>query len=61
MNDEKAFWRSRTVWVNVLAVVGLIVQSMGLVGGSEWVEIEAGALALANVALRLVTRGPVVV
>ena len=55
----KRFYMSRTLWVNVLAGLGLIAQG---VTGNEFafpVEAQATVLAVANLILRMVTREPV--
>lgn len=55
--DQKPFWQSRTIWVNGLAMLGLIVQSQtGFVVGAE---AQAAGLVVINTILRAVTRGAV--
>jgi len=52
--DKKAWFTSRTLWVNLLAAVALIVQ---YATGYEVFDIEAQAtiLAFINLVLRVVT------
>jgi len=51
---KKAWWRSRMVWLNVIAGVALLVQSqLGFVLDPE---AQAGLLALANLILRIITK-----
>jgi uncharacterized membrane protein len=54
----KSLWKSKTLWVNVVAMVAMIVQA---VTGKDIVniEIQAGILAFVNVILRLVTKEPI--
>ena len=52
--ESKAIWLSKTFWLNVLAVVALIVQSQfGFVISPE---LQASLLMILNVILRLVTK-----
>jgi len=60
MNDPKIWWQSKTMWVNLLSVVGIVVQ--GVTG--EHVEIltaegQTALLAVINIVLRSVTSAPV--
>jgi uncharacterized membrane protein len=57
--DQKAWWRSKTLWVNLVAVVALLVQSLPDVGFVIDAEAQAGILAFINVVLRLITNEPV--
>jgi len=45
---------SKTIWTNVIALVGSIVIAIGFDPG-RWAEIAAIALAIVNVGLRFVT------
>lgn len=54
---EKAWWRSKTLWVNIVAGAVLLVQTQ--TGFAVDPEIQAGFLALVNLVLRLVTKEPV--
>lgn len=54
----KEFWKSKTLWVNVLVAIGSIFGLEQLnVDFSE--EIIVSALAAVNVVLRLLTKEPV--
>lgn len=57
----KAWYQSKTLWANVVALLGLSAQMWAGVSTDEWVVIEAGVLAVVNVALRLVTKTGLVV
>lgn len=56
---EVKWWASKTLWVNVIALVAFIAQG---VTGKLIIsaEIQAGALAAINFILRLITKAPVV-
>jgi hypothetical protein len=55
MGDAKPFYQSKTFWINVVALVGMIVGSTKLVDAQTQVEI-LGALNILN---RFLTDGPV--
>ena len=61
MPDEssKSIFVSKTFWVNVLAVLGMVVQ--GLTGQQFLVDTgtQATILAVLNIVLRTVTKQPV--
>ena len=55
--DKKAWWRSKTLWVNAVAGLALLAQS-------QWgfvidVEMQGAILTVLNLALRLITKEPV--
>ena len=53
----KAWWRSKTLWVNVIAGLAFLAQSqMGFVIDGE---IQGAILAIINLVLRLITNEPV--
>ena len=54
----KAFWKSRVVWVNALALIAVVVQA---VSGKAWLtpEIQASILAVLNIILRFDTDTPI--
>lgn len=54
----KSWYQSKTVWVNILAVAGSIALTYGL-DPSRWAEISMAVLAVANIALRLITGEPI--
>lgn len=58
MNESKAWWTSKTIWANLIALIGAIAVSTGLDAGS-WSEISTVALAAVNVILRMVTKNPI--
>jgi hypothetical protein len=60
MTDSKYWWQSRTVWVNVIATLFAVLGTFKLLPTSldqdSVVTATMGAVAIANVVLRLVTR-----
>lgn len=57
--NGKALLQSKTFWVNILALVGMILQASGAIGGSDWLAYEAAGLGIMNIILRLVTGEPI--
>ena len=55
MNQTKAWWMSKTIWTNLIALIGSIVVAAGFDPG-RWAEIATVSLAVANLGLRLVTK-----
>lgn len=55
MEGTKVWWLSKTIWVNLIALVGSIVIAAGFDSG-RWEEIAAVVLAAVNIGLRLVTK-----
>ena len=58
MMETKAWWSSKTIWVNVMAGVAAIAAGFGLdLGLTAEVQsqVVVGVLAAVNVALRVVT------
>lgn len=56
MAETKPFWRSKTIWANVIsalvAILLLVSQSPSLMQYSEWLLLAQGIL---NIVLRFVT------
>jgi len=55
MNQTKAWWMSKTVWTNLIALIGSIVVAAGFDPG-QWAEIATVSLAVVNLGLRMVTK-----
>ncbi|WP_051321686.1 hypothetical protein [Chrysiogenes arsenatis] len=53
----KRFWLSKTFWINLLAIIALVVQSY--TGFVISLEAQTSILAALNVALRLMTKEPI--
>jgi hypothetical protein len=56
MSEEikKVWWKSKTLWVNVIAMVAMIVQSQ--CGFLIAVEEQAALIVMANLILRAITK-----
>lgn len=54
----KKFWKSKTFYVNLLAIVGLVAQDQ--FGFALSAETQVSALAAVNVTLRLITKEEIV-
>jgi len=59
MTDSKAWWQSRTVWVNVVATLFAVLGTFKLLpeglDQDSIVTAIMGAVAIANLVLRLLT------
>jgi hypothetical protein len=58
MDATKVWWTSKTIWMNLIALVGSIVIAIGFDPG-RWAEISSVSLAVVNLILRLYTREPI--
>ena len=62
MQDVKPFWASKTIWVQVLALVAVLSDALGLdLGLSPEVQSSAVVtiMAVVNIILRFVTKSAV--
>lgn len=59
--EAKKFYTSKTLWVNVLAIIGIILNAQfGIELDAETqVTIATSILAVINIVLRLVTKQPI--
>jgi hypothetical protein len=55
MEGTKVWWMSKTVWVNLVALIGSVAIGMGF-DASKWAEVSTVSLAVVNLILRLVTK-----
>jgi len=55
----KTFWKSKTLWLNLLAVVIAVIQALQ---GQAWfnVELQVAILAILNAVVRLVTNTSII-
>jgi hypothetical protein len=58
MDATKVWWTSKTIWMNLIALVGSILIGIGFDSG-RWAEISTVSLAVVNLILRLYTREPI--
>lgn len=58
MDATKVWWTSKTIWMNLIALVGSTLIATGFDPG-RWAEISTVALAVVNLILRLYTREPI--
>ena len=49
----KKFWKSKMFWVNLIAIIAMIVQSQ--TGEVLTLEVQVGILAIVNLGLRAIT------
>lgn len=54
----KAFWESKTLWVNILAVVALAVQAQSTFVFDA--NMQTGLLCLVNIGLRTITKDEII-
>ena len=59
--ESKHWWASKTIWVNLLALVAIILNSLyGIELEAEaQAAIATGVLAVLNIVLRAITKEPV--
>ena len=57
-SEAKPFWASKTLWANVVAVIAVFLGG-DLLPAERQAEIVIGIMGIVNVALRLITKGPV--
>jgi len=55
--NTKPFWTSKTMWINVLAVVAMVVQQQ--YGFAIDPETQVAILGVVNLVLRIVTKSAV--
>lgn len=63
MTDTKSWWQSRTLWVNIVAAMFAVLAAFQMlparVDQDAIVNAIMGAVAIANVVLRLSTSKPI--
>jgi hypothetical protein len=63
METIKPFWASKTLWVNMVAVAAAVTGAFGVDLGLDpetQIAIVGGIMGVVNVALRFMTRTPIV-
>jgi len=59
-NMQKGYWKSKTFWVNLIAIVAFIIQMFWIKDFIIPVEIQGSILAFINFVLRWVTKEEIV-
>ena len=62
MMEAKPIWASRTFWVNMVALVASVAGVFGTdvgLAAEQQTAVVGGIIAVANIVLRVVTKGPV--
>lgn len=57
--NEKSLWLSKTFWVNIIAIIAIIIQYK-FTGFVLTPEIQASILAVVNIILRLITKKEII-
>jgi len=57
---NKYWWASKTIWVQGLGLVGMILISAGLVGDADWAKYLGIATTVLGVVIRFITKGEVI-
>ena len=57
---EKHFWASKTIWVQALGLIGMLLIGGGIIGETQWVLYVGIATQMLGILIRLVTKGEVV-
>lgn len=59
--EVKKWWTSKTIWVNVVAIIAVVLNSLYGVEFSAEVQatIATSVLAVVNLILRIITKEPV--
>jgi len=57
MNKKKAFWKSKTIWVNILIAISIILPELIDLGFHIPVKWIALITLIANLILRIITKG----
>ncbi|RLC74623.1 MAG: hypothetical protein DRJ03_31650 [Chloroflexi bacterium] len=59
--NGKEWWKSRTVWFNVLAFIVAVAAEFGYTGElpDEWAVFVPAAVAIINLILRWLTKEPI--
>ena len=58
VNSKKEFWKSKTLWVNIIGLAAILYQ--GFNGEIVSIEMQTSLLAIANVMLRMITKDEIV-
>ena len=57
---DKHWWASKTIWIQGLGLLGMILIGTGAVGEANWALYLGVATTVLGVIIRLITKGAVV-
>jgi len=62
LNNGKKWYESKTIWLNVLALIVAVAAGFGYTGElpADWVVFVPAIIAIINLILRLVTDRPII-
>jgi len=55
MNENKLWWKSKTLWFNILGAAGMMFGPTGTLGHVFAADEVAAGMGIGNIALRLMT------
>lgn len=58
--NQKDFWKSKTFWVNLIAIIVFVIQMLWIKDFVIPVEIQGAILAVINFVLRWITKEEIV-
>ena len=58
--NQKDFWKSKTFWVNLIAIIVFVIQMLWIKDFVIPVEIQGAILAVINFMLRWITKEEIV-
>ena len=58
--NQKDFWKSKTFWVNLIAIIVFVIQMLWIKDFVIPVEIQGASLAVINFILRWVTKEEII-
>lgn len=56
---KKHWWASKTIWVQFLGLVGMILIASGMIGEEQWAFYVGIATQVLGIFIRFVTKGEV--
>ena len=58
--NQKDFWKSKTFWVNLIAIIVFVIQMLWIKDFVIPVEIQGAILAVINFVLRWITKEEII-
>lgn len=61
MEESKPWWASKTLWANLIALAAAVggTFGLGIIDEETSAALVGGVMAVVNIVLRIVTKGPV--